>query len=254
MVGNVRHIYRYPVKGMSPESINSFHADVAGAIPGDRRFALALGSTHFDASAPHWLPKTSFLALFRNEKLATLTTKFNEDSGELTILREDKQVAHGKITDPVGKAIIEDFMAAYLREQTRGRPRLVESKGDSIFTDQKKKMLSLINLASVKDLERVAGRPIDPLRFRGNIYMDGLEPWAEFKWIGQDLRCGTAHFTITERTERCAAINVNPATGEKDINLVNALKDGFGHTDMGVFATVTVAGPVSVGDPLSGPE
>ena len=253
MVGEVKFIYRYPVKGLSPESISTFQVDIDGAIPGDRRFALALGSTHFDASAPHWLPKSSFLALFRNEKLATLTTKFNEESGELTILREDKQVAHGKITDPVGKAIIEDFIAAYLRDQTRGRPRLVESKGGTIFTDQKKKVLSLINLASVKDLERVAGRPIDPLRFRGNLYIDGLDPWEEFNWIGQDMHCGTTGLNIKERTERCAAINVNPETGEKDINLVNALNNGFGHIDMGVFATVTEAGTLSVGDALTIP-
>ena len=251
MKAEVTKIYRYPVKGLDPDPLTVASVDIGGALTGDRRFALALGSTLFDAASPHWLPKTSFLTLMKNERLAALKTVFDEQSDDLQILRNGKQVAHGKLTDPIGRAVIEDFFSAYLRDESRGKPRLVESKGETIFTDQKKKVLSVINLASVRDLERVVGKPIDPIRFRGNIYIDGIDPWSEFNWIGKDAQCGSAGMNIRERIERCAAINVDPQTGVRDMNLVKTLHEGFGHSDLGVFATVTQAGSFAPGDSLT---
>lgn len=248
MAGEISAIYRYPVKGLSPEKMTEVPVEEGGALPGDRRFALAHGSTTFDAASPHWLPKTSFHALMKDEKLAALETAFDEETGMLVLKRGGKQVAQGKITDPIGKAIMEDFFSAFLREVAHGKPRFVESTGESIFTDQKKKVLSLINMASVRDLERVVGKPIDPIRFRGNIYLEGLEPWAELNWVSHDISIGNVGLNIHERTERCAATSVNPDTGERDMNLMKALQAGFGHTDMGVFATVTQAGTLAVGD------
>jgi uncharacterized protein len=248
MSAQISSIFRYPVKGLSPEALNEASVESGGAIPGDRRFALALGSTTFDAAKPHWLPKTSFLALMKHEKLAALETVFDDHTDDLKVLRGGKQVAHGKLSDPIGKAIIEDFFSAFMRNETRGKPRLVEAKGDSIFTDQKSKVVSVINLASIRDLERVAGTTIDPVRFRANVYIDGIDPWSEFNWIDKDVSCGDAVFNIKKRTQRCAAINVNPATGERDINLLNTLKNGFGHVDLGIFATVIQGGTFAPGD------
>lgn len=250
MNATISNIWRYPVKGLSPEQLSKAELEIGSAIPGDRRFALALASTRFDASSPHWLPKNSFLMLMKNEKLAALETVFDEARNDLKILRRGKQVARGKLTDPVGRAMIEDFFSAYMKDEAHGKPRLVETRGETIFSDQKRKLISIINLASVRDLERVVGKPIDPVRFRGNIMIEGIEAWAEFNWIGKHVSCGSAAFNITERTERCAAINVNPATGARDQNLVKALQQGFGHIDMGIFATVTQAGTCALGESL----
>jgi hypothetical protein len=247
----ISNICRYPVKGLSQQQLPAADVQEDGAIPGDRRFALALSSTRFDATSPHWLPKSSFLMLMKNEKLAALETVFDEASNDLKILRGGKQVTRGKLTDPVGRAMIEDFFSAFMKEQAHGKPRIVECKGETIFSDQKRKLISIINLASVRDLERVVGESVDATRFRGNIMIDGIEPWAEFNWIGKDLSCGSAGFNITERIERCAAVNVDPNTGTRDQNLLKALQQGFGHIDMGIFATVTKAGTFAVGDTLN---
>ncbi|MBL6931348.1 MAG: MOSC domain-containing protein [Rhodospirillales bacterium] len=250
MKAQISKISRYPVKGLSPQTLSESAVDAGGAIPGDRRFALALGSTLFDGTSPHWLPKTSFLALMKNEKLAALETVFDDQSDDLQILRNGKQVAHGKLSDPIGRAVIEDFFSAYMRDETRGKPRLVESIDGSIFTDQKRKVISVINLASVRDLERVVGTPIDPFRFRANIYIDGIDPWAEFNWIDKGVVCGSAGLIIKERTERCTAINVDPQTGERNMNLLKTLQGAFGHVDLGVFAMVSQAGSFAIGDPF----
>ena len=87
------------------------------------------------------------------------------------------------------------------------------------FTDVPQKYVSLINLASVRDIERVAGMPVDPLRFRGNIHVEGLEPWIEKSWTGRTLAIGPVRATVAKQIVRCAATNVNPATAERDMRL-----------------------------------
>ena len=251
MSATISTICRFPVKSLSPEQLPSATLEVGGTIPGDRRFALALASTRFDGTSPHWQHKSSFLILMKNEKLAALETVFDPATDDLKVLRGGKQVARGKLTDPVGRAMIEDFFSAYMKNEAHGKPRLVETQGDGIFTNQKTKLISIINLASLRDLERVSGTTIDATRFRGNIMIDGIEAWSEFGWLGKDITCGSATFKIKDRIERCAAINVNPTTGARDQNLVKALQVGFGHIDMGIFATVTKAGSFATDDSLN---
>jgi len=253
MTATITSIYRYPVKGLSPEPLDAVDLEPGGAIAGDRRFALALASTRFDGPSPEWRPKSAFLALVKNEKLAALETRFDDASSELTILRNGRQVVHGKLADPVGRAIIEDFFAAYMGNDTAGKPHLAEARGDVIFTDQKDKLLSIINLNSVRDLQRIVGTEINPLRFRANIYIDGIKPWSEFDWIDDNITVGTTQLSVREKIDRCAAINVNPDDGARDQNLIKALQSGFGHIDMGIFARVTKGGNIRLGAPI-GPD
>ena len=243
MSGRLARIYRYPVKGLSAEPLARVALAPGEALPHDRRFALAHGATGFDG-APHWLPRNNFLMLARNARLAALETRFDPHTEVLTVSRHGRVVARGKATDRTGRAVLEAFFAAYLGNETRGPPRLVEAAGQP-FSDSPEARLSLINLASLGELTRVAGTPVAPLRFRGNLYLDGVPPWQEFTWIGRELAIGAARLRIVERIERCAATNVNPETGARDRNLPLALRKGFGHTDMGVYAEV-----VAVGDPL----
>ena len=55
---------------------------------------------------------------------------------------------------------------------------------------------------------------------------------------------------IIDRIDRCAAINVDPTTGVRDLNLIKVLKKFYGHVDMGVFAKVTKSGSFTIGDNL----
>lgn len=243
----VSRICRYPVKGLSAEDLDRVHLASGEGLPHDRRFALAHGSTKFDPLSPEWLPKSNFLMLMRNEQLAKLTTRFDDADGTLTISRNGKRVAWGKINTPVGRAVIEDFFAAYMHAEVRGKPRIVEAPGH-MFSDNRDKVVSLVNLASVHDLERVVGRPIDPIRFRANLYLEGLDPWSEFDWLGQSLSIGEARLEAVNRIVRCAATEVDPGTGARDMDVLQALRRGFGHVDMGIYATVEQAGSVALGD------
>ena len=189
MAIEVVDIYRYPVKGLSPEALDSVDVQPGEGLPHDRRFALAHGTSKFDPKQPEWLPKTNFFMLLRDEKLAQLRVRFDPESGTLAILRDGKQVVQGKATEPLGRTLISQFFASFLAAQSRGTPRLVEAPGH-MFSDVPVKCLSIINLASVRDLERVMRVPIDPLRFRANLYIEGLKAWKELEWPDKTLTLG----------------------------------------------------------------
>ena len=108
-MARIAQIFRYPVKGLSPEAMAKAEVTPGKCIPLDRAFALAHGSTQFDTVKPKFLPKTKFLMLARNERLAALRSRYLDESQELVIEREGKQVARGRLDLPVGRQMIEQF-------------------------------------------------------------------------------------------------------------------------------------------------
>jgi uncharacterized protein len=247
----VARICRYPVKGLSGECLDRTELSIGQGLRGDRRFALARAGTRFETGEPHWLPKTSFLTQMQDERLAALTTSYREADGTLTICRDGRRVVQAKLTTPVGRGVAEEFFSAYLHEQISGRPKLVMAPEQQMFSDQSEPLVSVINLESVRDLERVVGEAIDPLRFRANIYVNDAPPWSERDWRGREVAIGGARLVVTENIRRCSATNVRPGRGVRDMNIPMALQQGFGHTECGVYARVVLAGVVAVGDAVT---
>ncbi len=250
MAITVAELYRHPVKGLTPEPLERVELTAQRGLPHDRRFALSFGGAPVDPDArSQWLPKAKFFTLMRHERLAQLRTSFDEATGVLTIERGGKVVARGNITEPLGRTLIEEFFAAFLGAEARGTPRLLEATGH-MFGDHTDDLVSMINLASVRDLERVTRAPVDPRRFRANLHFDGAAAWEEFNWIGGVVAVGGTQLRVVSRIERCAATNVNPETAERDLNIPRSLSGGFGHMDLGVLAAVVTNGAVAVGDTL----
>ena len=246
---HVSALYRYPVKGLTPEPLERVSLAAGETLPFDRAWAIENGPGRFDAAAPRHLPKVNFLMLMRDERLATLKTKLDDDTTTLTIFRDGKQVARGQLTTPLGRQLIEQFIAAYMRAELRGAPKIVHAAGHS-FSDVAAKCVHIVNLASVRELERVSGRPINPLRFRANLYLDGVAPWAELGWLDKELRIGPAKLSVLARTSRCEATNVDPATGARDMAIPAHLLRTWGHQDFGIYAKVVNGGEISVGTPV----
>jgi uncharacterized protein len=249
-MATVAGLYRYPIKGLSATPLTEIDLAAGQGVPFDRAFALAHGSTQFDPLKPQYLSPSSFFQLKRDERLAMLAARFDPETGMLVLARDGRQVARGVITSPSGRMVIEQFFGAFLKNLARGQPKLVHAP-EHHFADAPEPFVSLINLASVKDLERVVGKPIDPLRFRGNMYVEGLPAWTEFGWVGRTVTVGGAQFDIAARITRCVATNVDPATGARDLNLPAALQRAYGHVDMGVYARVAGGGRIAVGDTLT---
>ena len=180
----IQALYRYPVKGLSPAPLSAAELIPGRTIPFDRAYAIENGPGRFDPENPRHLPKISFLMLMRDERLATLETRFDDATETLTILRDGKQVARGQLSTSIGRQLIEQFLAAYMKAELRGPPKIVHAAGHS-FSDVAAKCLHIVNMASVRELEKVVGRPINPLRFRANLYLDGVTPGrSSIGWAG----------------------------------------------------------------------
>jgi len=246
-IPHLARLYRYPVKGFSPEALDRVEVAPGQTLPFDRAYAIENGPGRFDPAAPRHLPKVSFLMLMRDERLAMLRIMFDDATGTLTILRDGKQVARGQLSTPIGRQLIEQFIAAYMTKELRGPPKVVHAPGHS-FADVSAKCVHIVNLASVRELERVIGRPVDPLRFRANLYLEGVPPWAEFAWLDKDIGVGDVKLRIFHRTQRCEATNVDPETGARDMAIPATLQRTWGHMDFGVYGKVSAGGLLAVGD------
>ncbi|MGD9867828.1 MAG: MOSC domain-containing protein [Hyphomicrobiales bacterium] len=243
-------IYRYPVKGLSADRMPSVRLEAGETLPLDRAYAIEASAGRFDPQNPEHLPKIAFLMLMRNERLAALDTRFEEDGHVLTVLRNGRQVARGALQTPIGCQLIEQFMASYMTGDLRGAPRVVSAPGHS-FTDMAEKCVHIVNMASVRELERIVGRPVDPLRFRANFYVEMPSPWAELGLVGKKIGFGEASLEVFDRTGRCEATAVDPSTGARDMAVTATLSRVLGHTDFGVYARISSPGTVSEGDALA---
>ena len=244
-------IYRYPVKGLSPEPLARTQLKVMETLPADRLYAIENGPSGFEPAAPSHQPKQRYLMLMRNERLARLRTRFYDTSHTLTIEMEGREAARGDLRTSEGRAAIEAFFAGFCADELRGPPRVLHAPGFS-FSDVARKVVSIINLASVAAIEDVIGRPVHPLRFRGNVYVTGLSAWREFDFVGQEITVARrARLRVIKRIVRCAATNVDPATGIRDLSIPDTLMRSFGHADCGVYGEVVAGGEIAVGDELS---
>jgi uncharacterized protein YcbX len=256
MTGTIAAIYRYPVKGLSPERLERVRLTPGECLPEDRRFAIALASTRFDPARPEWLSKTRFVMLMRDEKLAGLDTRFDAETGELTIAQEGAIAVRARITEPAGCRAVGAFLDDFLGEEVERPLRVVESPGHAFADARRKpnattdKYVSLINRASIAALEKAMAAPVDPLRFRANFYFDGVPAWDELNWLGSEITVGGAHLRVIAAITRCAATQVNPATAERDLDIPAALQQHFGHNLMGIYAEVAKGGETGLGDEL----
>lgn len=241
----LRGIFRYPVKGLRPEPLDRVSLRPGKGVPVDRRFALALPDGAVDPTRPAWAPKRNFLMLMRDEALAPLGAAYREDTRRLAILEGARRVVEADLDRQGGRDDLEVFFMDLLG--LSARPHLVESP-DSMFSDAPEELLSLINLGTLGELEAVLGKPLDPTRFRGNLLIDGPEPFAELAWLGRPVRIGGAAFEVVQRIDRCAAVNVDPTTAERDLNIPGALRQRYGHIDCGVYLRVVSPGDLTVGD------
>ena len=245
---SIAKLYRYPVKGLSAEALTAADLRPGCGIRFDRAFGLALSTAQYHPTEPQWLPKQNFITLIGHERLAALHARFDENGGILTIHRGGKQVARGAVATPIGRAMLEGFFRAYLKNEIAAAPKLIGSADETKFFDHPQPALSFIGLATIADIEQIVGKPVDPLRFRANVYLSGVPAWAELDWIGKEISIGGARLRVSERIARCAATNVDPTTGIRDMTIPRDLQRVFDHTYCGVLATVTRTGSVALGD------
>lgn len=248
----IEYLYRFPVKGLTAEAMEAAEVEAGGTIPWDRAFALAQGDAPFDPDRPEFLPKQNFMCLMRNARIARLRASFEPRTGMLSILGPpsadgERAAISENALSAAGRARIAAFLTDFMGEEARGTPRFYHVPGHS-FCDQRSKVVSLINLASLRDFEQKVGARRHRRRFRANVWFSGAAAWAEFDWVGREIQLGGAVLRVVKRTVRCRATEVNPETGERDADPLAELRAHYGHTDLGIHAEVVEGGRFAVGD------
>jgi uncharacterized protein len=245
----IEHLYRYPVKGLTAEALETTEVETGACIPWDRAFALAQGDAGFDPDAPTWLAKSNFMCLMRNAGIAALRSHFEPRSGTLSVRAADGRSVSEDAMTPGGRARIATFLTEFLGDDARGTPML-HHVPDHSFCDQRHKVLSLTSLTSLRDYEERVGARRHKRRFRSNIWFSGAPPWAERNWVGRELQMGGARIRVTKVTDRCPATQVNPITAKRDCNPVLELRNLYGFIDFGIHAEIVEGGRFGVGDAI----
>lgn len=245
----IEYLYRYPVKGLTAEALDQAEVEEGGAIPWDRAFALAQGDSGFDPGNPTWLPKWNFLCQMKHAKAALLFSVFDPGSMTLRIRAPDGSGIEANPMTEAGQQRLASFLTDYMGDEARGQPTFHHIPGH-VFGDQKKPVVSLNNLASLRDYEAKVGAKRHRRRFRANVWFSGAPAWAEREWIGREIQVGGAVLRVVKGTTRCPATEVNPETGERDADPINELRSLYGHIELGIHAEVIDAGRFSIGDAM----
>ncbi len=253
MRGTVASIYRHPVKGLTPERLDAVELEAGAYFPNDRLYAIEVGPSGFDPASPKHISKQRFTVLARFPALARIRTRLEDATGAFHIGDAHGFGVETRLDTKDGRATIERFLQAFLGEDAQGALRVLESPDGYRFMDHPQGRISVINLASVRTVEQAIGQSIDPLRFRANVYIDGLKPWAEDDWVaGVAVRLGGVKLSMFKPIVRCIATHVNLGTGIRDIDMVGMLREHFGRDTLGNYFSIDAAGRVAEGDTLEG--
>lgn len=251
MRGTIASIHRHPVKGLTPEAMDQVRLEAGAYFPGDRNYAIEVGPSGFDLEKPKHISKQRFTVLARFPTLARIKTRLDDATGRFHIGDASGFGVETELATAEGRAVLERFLQAFLGEDAPGRLRVLESPPGYRFMDHPQGYISVMNLASVRAVEQALGVPIDPLRFRANVYVDGLKPWEEDEWVaGGKVKLGETELTVFKPIVRCIATHVNLETGERDIDMVARLREHFGRDTLGTYFSITESGSVSLGDAL----
>ncbi len=245
MTATVGSIWRHPVKAHGREEIGSAELTAHGTIPFDREWAVAHEASEADGS--EWVRCVNFTRAAGAPQLMAITASLDEATGRLTLSHPEREPLEFD-PDTEGDRLI-DWVSPLMPEGRAKPARLVRQRAGRGLTDSDFPSLTLCNTASHAAVERAAGRDLSPHRWRGNVWIDGLEPWAEWDWVGREVRIGGAVLAVRERTGRCLATHANPDTGERDVEMLPLLDD-LTSRDFSVMAEVIQGGAIRTGDPV----
>jgi len=264
-MAHVAALYRYPVKGFTPEPLASAVVQDDGRIAGDRvlAFRFADATTPEDHDGLDYWPKSRGLALMDFPSLARLRLAYDHETRRLRITDGEAVVADAglapderrEIADRVTDWVLGTPDARLLRRDGRLPLELLGDGGTARFQDRARGFVSLHAHASVEAVGGTVPAPVDDRRFRSNVVIEGVPAWSELDWVdgGADLTIGDVRFSVVKTIVRCLAITANPDTGVRDAKLLKVLTGEFRQAEPTLGVLLLPAGRggrIRVGDPV----
>ncbi|MEM7724455.1 MAG: MOSC domain-containing protein [Pseudomonadota bacterium] len=241
MTWRLDQIWRHPIKGIGAEPLDTAELTPDRPVPLDRAWAILEDGG--DAS-DGWRSCRNFLRGAKGPSLMAITARVEGSAIHLSHPDRPDLTVAPETDDP---AALFDWLAPIYPETRQPAAALVKSPPEGM-SDIPFPSISILNQASRRALSQKLGQDLDPRRFRGNLWIDGMALWEEFDLTGKTLAIGDARLEVVEPITRCRATEANPDTGARDADTLKALQDGWGHTDFGIYARVTVPGSITVGN------
>jgi len=242
----VSAIFRHPVKGLGSERLSRTRLRAGETMPGDREWALAQEGAPIDKASPEWTRPVAFVRGAKAPALMAVSIGRRHDGR----LRLSHPCLEDLMFDP-GTEAGETALAEWVKliyPKNRPAPACLVRLPDRGMTDSETRTLTLMSDSSLAALSESICRPLDRRRFRGNIWVGGLEPWREHDLIGREIALGAIGVRVLEPVARCRAPGGNPETGEEDCDVLAHLNGVYGHPNFGVFVEILTDGELAVGD------
>jgi len=243
VTGTLTHIWRHPIKAHGVEALKTASLTAGKTLPWDRVWAVPHEAAKLDGS--NWVRCSNFSRGAKAPSLMAIRATLNEATRTIMLTHPDlPDITFNPDTDSARfLAWVKPIMPAS-RAASAGIIRAT-AQG---MTDSDFPSISINSHATNNAIGENLGYEPSPLRWRGNLWFDGLEPWKEFDWVGKRVRIGAAVLDIKERITRCMATTANPNTGLRDADTLGALQENWGHQQFGVYGVVVTSGQIAIGD------
>ena len=248
-----------PVKSVSFQTIDRCKIKKNIGIVGDRIFAFAkdldINSVHLFEKSPEERKGKWNKVLTLKNSLVLNKYNFLLKENKLTLMSKDKEV----LTINVNKLIERQLLSSKIIELENSLKEpivLMKNEKFPFFdTSISNKVdfinsVSLLNIQSINDFQKKIDKKIEVPRFRGNICVDGMEPWQEREWIGKVININNISFKVEKNIPRCVAINLKPRTDDNSLNLLQSLKKTYDHFEMGIYLTPLDDGEINLGNKI----
>ena len=247
----IASLYRYPVKGLTPEPLPRVALGVGQTLPADRRYAIENGPSGFDPAGADMDAEVPFPDADAQRAAGGLADPFRRCDPSPDHSPGRQVIARGRPGNGGGPRRDRAVFRDEFRQRTQGAAEgAFEAAATAFPMSPERSSRSSISAASRRSRPWSA-QPVHPLRFRANLYVSGWPAWHEFELLDRTLAIGDVRLKVVKRIIRCAAVNVDPDTAARDLDIPHALMRRFGHGDCGVYAEVIAGGTIAVGDAIA---
>jgi len=257
MSATISSINYCPVKSISFQNIDKCQIKKNIGIVGDRIFAFA---KNLDTDKAQLFEKSPAERKGKWNKIITLKNspvlnKYNFlfKENKLTLISKDKEILTINVNELSERQLLSNKIIEL--ENSLKEPIILMKNEEFPFFDTSISnkvdfinSVSLLNIQSINDFQQKIDKKIEISRFRGNIYIDGIKPWEERKWIGKIIKISNVSFRVEKNIPRCVAINLKPKTDDNSLNLLQSLKKNYNHFEMGIYLTALDGGEINLGD------